>query len=144
MAKDKQLRPLYRLLGEGNAAKAVETGDHLMGEIEEEISQLRKQLALVREMLAPYRSAISEDGLTSAQRGDRIREVVLTILEAGHAGPDVLVSVEDVLAHLKEHYGELSVKRPASVIGTVMARMQELERISAGKFRPISLSDGAE
>lgn len=140
MPRDK-LRPLYRFLAEANAAKAVETGDRLIEEIEEEISQLRKQLTLVREMVNPYRDAVSEDGLNSAQRGDRIRTAVFAIIGAGSSG---IVTTEDVLAHLKEHDKEISVKRPASVTGTVMARMKELERISPGKFRPSNHSGGTD
>jgi len=131
MAKDK-LQPLYRLLGEGNVSKAVEMGEELVKELEEELSSKRKQIALVREILGPYRNSMSKDGLTPTERGQRIRQAALVLVTRGAQ----LVTTQEVLDYLREEEGiEFAVRRPASVVGTVVAKMGEFKRADMGRFR---------
>jgi len=133
MSKDR-LKPLYKHLGEGNVSAAVEMGDRLLAEFEEEIIAKRKQMGVLKEILAPYRDSISRDGFTSSERGELVRQAAFKLAERGLT----IITPPDIEAYLKEEEQiVLDVKRPASVIGTVLAKAKEFDRVDKGKFRYI-------
>jgi hypothetical protein len=141
MGKDR-LRQLYRFLGEGNVPAAVKYGDSLIAELEEEIAATKKVIGLVNNVLAPHRGTIPEDGLTPSERGERVRQAALTLANKGYE----VITTTDVIAYLRDEEGiTLDVKRPASVIATVLAKMKEefdKDGTAPGRFRPKSRGIG--
>ncbi len=136
MGKDR-LRPLYKHLGEGNVSAAVNMGDRLIRELEDEIAAGRKQIGVLREILAPYKDSIAQDGLTSSQRGELVRQAAFTLVDRGYTE----ITPPDVEAYLKDEMQiVLDVQRPASVIGTVLAKAKEFDRVATGRFKPNSLA----
>ena len=136
MTRDK-LRPLYRFLGDSDAMAALQTGDRLIKELEEEIATARKQIGIIREILAPYREAVSKDGLAPTERGEHVRQAALTLVRRGNE----VVTVEDVITYLRDEKGlVLDVGRPASVVATVLAKAKEFDRVDTGQFRPNALA----
>lgn len=129
-----RLRPLYRHLGDGNVSSALQLGESLVKELEEEISAKRKQITVIRDILAPHKDAVTADGLTPAERGEQVRQAALALIDKGYE----IVTTDDILEYLRdEHEITLDVKRPGSVVGTVLKKMKELERIDTGRFRPV-------
>ena len=136
MGKDRR-RPLYKHLGEGDVSAAVKMGDRLIEELEDEIAADKKQIGVVREILAPYKDSISRDGLTSSERGELVRQAAFTLAERGYTE----ITPPDIEEYLKgERQIVLDVQRPASVIGTVLAKAKEFDRVDTGRFKPNALA----
>ena len=141
MGRDR-LRQLYRFLGEGNVPAAVQYGDRLIAELEEEILATKKQIALISNVLSPHRDTISKDGLSPSERGERVRQAALTLANKGYE----VITPTDVIAYLRDEEGiTLDVKRPASVIATVLTKMKEefdKDGTAPGRFTPKSRGIG--
>lgn len=118
--------------------------------IDEEIKHLQQQAALVRNLLtlygevsaagataavippatAPAALTDSDDGLPSRKRGALIRQAALELARSGRSE----LSARDVLGALKAKGVAFSVKRPASMVGTVLNAMPEFRRLEQNRY----------
>ncbi|MBI2859818.1 MAG: hypothetical protein HYX90_12185 [Chloroflexi bacterium] len=116
--------------------------DHDMKELQEESRLVRSLMsrygAIAPEASSPHQVGISvprstvpplSDGFSSAERGRIVREAAIRLAKSGRAelrSRDVIDALSDIT---------FSVKRPTSMVGTVLSRMKEFERIAQDRFR---------
>jgi len=129
MGKDR-IKPLFAILATGDAARLRNEAALAIKEIEEEQKELNRDIRLIRDLVERYGGAA--DGLTSHERSTKIREAALALVRSGK----YTLSAQDVVDYIRETEGvTFDVKRPASVAGTVLARLDEFERLEMNRFR---------
>ena len=128
MPKDR-LRPLFEIIADGGPAKIRQTGVRLIAAINDDMADLRRDRKMIDELLGRYGGA--EDEMTPADRSAKVREAAVALGESGTA----VVTPTDVLSYLKEKGVEFAVKRPASMVGTVLFQMEEFERLDVNQFK---------
>ncbi|MDP2675958.1 MAG: hypothetical protein Q8Q00_13835 [Dehalococcoidia bacterium] len=142
MAKKDRVRPLMKFIAEDKLDRLALEGTSTLQDIERDIGDLREQAALIRTLLGRYARQVAaegvapvveraEDGYTSAERSRLVRQAAL---ELGANGLDVL-NAQQVVDHLAKGGVIFSIKRPASMVGSVLASMKEFDRTEMNKFR---------
>jgi len=152
MARD-WVRNVSKAIAEGDSAKVAEVADRALDEISTEISRLRDQIALVRQLRAfyvhdqaapagratarPGPRETGPDGYTSKERAGLVREAAVDLAERGFTP----LSVGDVLAELEQKGVRFGIARPGSMVGTVLAYMDEFHRKGFNQFEYVGRED---
>ena len=130
MAKER-VRPLLTIAAGSDPTALRQAAQRALKEIQDDISLLNKDKAMIRDLVARYGGA--PDNLDSKGRTAKVLGAGKALGESGK----LTFSAQDVIDHLKETEGlVLAVGKPASVAGTILANAKnEFERLEAGKFR---------
>lgn len=128
MAKDR-LRALLDVIANRDPPKIRQEGMRLRVAIDEDIARLRRDRKMIDELLVRYGG--SADELTSAERSTKVREAAVAVAESGSP----VVTTGAVLSYLKDKGVEFAVKRPASMVGTVLFQMDDFERLGVNQFK---------
>jgi hypothetical protein len=139
MGKDR-IKPLFTVLETGDAVKFREAAEGAIREIEEDQRRLNRDIRFIRDLVERYGGAA--DGLTSHERSTKIRDAAFALAKLGK----YTLTAQDVVDYIRETEGiKFDVKRPASVVGTVLARLEEFQRLEMNQFRfkemPASTTD---
>jgi hypothetical protein len=145
MARD-WVKSVSKAIVEGDSLKVAEVADRALDEISAEVGRLRDQMGLIRQLRALYvheqapsaggmaaRSGApgsGPDGYSSKERGVLVREAAVDLARRGLTP----LSVGDVLAELQRKGISFSIARPGSMVGTVLAYMDEFHRKAFNQF----------
>jgi hypothetical protein len=129
MPKDR-LKSFFEVIAQGDATKIRLTGQGLLDEIQKDVAKLNRDARMIRDLLPRYGGAV--DSMTPAQRSAKVREAALALAESGKSE----LTSQDVLDYLKSQGNpDFAVKRPASMVGSVLFQMPEFERVEMNRFR---------
>jgi len=145
MKKGDLVKKVAASVAEGDAAKVKKIANESLEEIETQISFLQRQAYVIKELMMyagqqePRQKPESKKeekpkqptSLDPIDRSRVIREIAKTLLNQGNKN----ITVVDVMKVLKSKGLELGVKRPPSVIGTVIAAIPGLKKIGTGKWK---------
>jgi hypothetical protein len=145
MARD-WVKSVSKAIAEGDGGKVAEAADRALDEIGREIGRLRHQIALIKQLRAFYvhepaasggetavragPAGTAPDGYTSKERGSLVREAALDLARRGLTP----LSVGEVLAELERRGVRFGIARPGSMVGTVLAYMDEFHRKDFNEF----------
>lgn len=152
MAKD-FIKPITRLVANGENEKIAAAVNKSLAEIQEEIAALRQQEALLKGLVAFYApshrveappkkvptvpASITDDGLIAQDRSRMVRETALKLAQGG----TTVLSAGDVIEALANMGVVFSIKRPASMAGTVLAGMREFNHVEQNRFAFVGSSE---
>lgn len=128
MPKDR-IKPLFDALSNGGVTEVRQVGELIEQEIQGEIAALNKEIKLVRNLVERYGGP--SDGLSSSERSAKVREAALALAGQGRA----VLTAQDVLDYLAEQGVEFDMKRPGSMVGTILSQMSEFRRLKQNQFQ---------
>lgn len=129
MAKDR-IKPLFAILASGDAARLREAAALTIREIQDEQNELNRDIRLIRDLVNRYGGPA--DGLTSRERSAKVREAALALVERGAT----LLTPQQVVDYLGETEGiTFDVKRPASVVATILRRLPQFKHLEKNQFQ---------
>ena len=133
----------YRGLEPGGAQAAYYRGEILLKEIAEGIKVLQSQRTTITALmghleLAGARSTPQLELFETVKPTDR-PQVILDAATAAVevASGDLIVKVQDVLAELQRRDLNLGVQQPLAVIGTVLSRSENYQKIARNTFQRV-------
>lgn len=138
MAKLKdRMQALFPVLATGDSAEIRSEATKLLDEIQEDIARLTREAKLIRELVARYGG--SKDSMTSTERSEKVRQAAIALARSGKSE----VTVHEVIEYLADREGVVfAVKRPASMAGSILAQMEQFERVAMGRFKYIGAGEG--
>ena len=129
VSKDR-IKPLFTILATGETGKVRDEAARAIREIQEEQNDLARDIKLIRDLVARYGGAA--DGLTPQERSAKVRDAALALAANGQT----VLKAQDVVDYMKNSEGiEFDVKRPASLVGTVLNQLAEFERVEMNQFK---------
>jgi hypothetical protein len=145
MARD-WIKSVSKAIAEGDGGKVAEAADKALDEIGKEVGRLRDQAALIKQLRAFYvpsdgatvgdgpvrrgAAAAAPDGYTSEERGRLVRLAALDLAQGGLSP----LRVGDVLTELERRGVRFGIARPGSMVGTVLAYMNEFHHKDFNQF----------
>jgi hypothetical protein len=130
MSKKDRVKPLFDALSSGDDARIRQQASQQLREIREEMAALKRDEKLISELVQRYGGP--SDGLSSSERTEKVREAALALAKSGKR----MLTTEDVLSYLKEEMDiRLDVKRPGSLVGTVLSKMPEFDQVERNRYR---------
>lgn len=117
MPKDR-VKSLFALISSGDASSIRQEANRILEEIQEEQAALTKDAKLVKEILGRYGGPA--DNLSPGERSAKVREAALAVARNGK----IVLTIQDVLDHLMAEDVVFDIKRPGSLVGTVLSQMK--------------------
>ena len=133
-----RLRALFEVVAEGDPTKVRHEGKRLLDEVDSAMVALRRDRRMIEDLLGRYGGA--EDEMTPPQRSARVRQAAIALASAGREE----LTAQDVLEHLEASNVRFAVKRPASMVGSVLFQMDEFERLGVNRFKYTGASSDSE
>jgi len=138
MTKKDRVKPLFDAIATGDLNRIRQEGKRQLAEIQDEQTALAKDAKLIKELLGRYGGPM--DNFTPQERSAKVREVAIMIA----AGGQKVLSPQDVIDYLSEEESiAFDVKRPASLVGTILNNMDAFERLGKNQFRYRNGSEAA-
>lgn len=129
-AKKDRVKPLFEAISTGDLNKIRQEAKRQLQEIQEAQAELSRDAKLIKELVARYGGPT--DNLAPNERSAKVREAVLALVEKGQK----VITPQDVVGYLAEEENiAFDVKRPASLVGTILSNMDSFERLEKNKFR---------
>ena len=129
-SKKDRVRPLFDAISTGDLNRIRQEAKRQLQEIQEAQAELSRDSKLIKELIARYGGPT--DNLAPNERSAKVREAALAMADRGHS----VITPQDVLTYLAEEQNvAFDVKRPASLVGTILNNMDSFERIEKNQFR---------
>lgn len=132
------VQPILRLLADGDRDEAYLQISQALTELGTEISGLRNQADLIQRLLVFYgdpdsssKLSVESDQLTPQGRSSLVRKAALQLATEGRSELTT-ATVLDVLAGQGIRF---SVKRPASLVGSVLSTSSQFRRVAQDRYQ---------
>lgn len=129
MAKDR-VKALFAAINQGDTGTIRDEANRILKEIDSEQKALKRDQALVRDLLNRYGGPA--DNMASSERSAKVRAAALALAAKGAK----VLSSQDVIDYLQREEGiEFAIEKPTSMAGSVLSQMKEFTKVATNRFR---------